>query len=84
MKNVKLYTQPACPPCEFVKNYFQMHGVKYDLLNIKENQAARNELINEHGSMSTPTIVIDGEVIIGFEQERIDELLDLSSSKIKD
>ncbi|MBF0708610.1 MULTISPECIES: glutaredoxin domain-containing protein [Bacillaceae] len=80
MKKVKLYTQPACPPCEFVKNYFQMHEVKYELLNIKENVAARNELIHDHGSMSTPTIVIDGEVIIGFEQERIDELLNISSS----
>ncbi|WP_273850544.1 glutaredoxin domain-containing protein [Guptibacillus spartinae] len=81
MKNVKLYTQPACPPCEFVKNYFQMHDVKYELLNIKEDRAARNELINDHGSMSTPTVVIDGEVIIGFDQNRIDELLHLSSRK---
>ncbi|MBN8207623.1 thioredoxin family protein [Bacillus sp. NTK071] len=79
MKNVKLYTQPACPPCEFVKNYFQMHEIAYELLNIKENTAARNELINEHQSMSTPTIVIDGEVIIGFEKERIDELLEITS-----
>ncbi|KMM38521.1 glutaredoxin domain-containing protein [Guptibacillus hwajinpoensis] len=79
MKNVKLYTQPACPPCEFVKNYFQMHEITYELLNIKENTAARNELINEHQSMSTPTIVIDGEVIIGFEKERIDELLEITS-----
>ncbi|WP_226658167.1 glutaredoxin domain-containing protein [Guptibacillus hwajinpoensis] len=79
MNNVKLYTQPACPPCEFVKNYFQMHDVKYELLNIQENRTARNELINDHGSMSTPTIVIDGEVIIGFDQDRIDELLNLSA-----
>ncbi|MDP4551376.1 glutaredoxin domain-containing protein [Alkalihalobacillus macyae] len=79
MKNVKLYTQPACPPCEFVKNYFKMHEITYELLNIKENTAARNELINEHQSMSTPTIVIDGEVIIGFEKERIDELLEITS-----
>lgn len=81
MKNVKLYTQPACPPCEFVKNYFHMHDVKYELLNIKENRAARDELINDHGSMSTPTVVIDGEVIIGFDQNRIDELLHLSSKE---
>ncbi len=79
MRNVKVYTQPACPPCEFVKNYFHMHEIKYELLNIKENADARNELINEYESMSTPTIVIDGEVIIGFDKERIDELLEITS-----
>ncbi|WP_347550218.1 glutaredoxin domain-containing protein [Pseudalkalibacillus hwajinpoensis] len=75
MKTVKLYTQPACPPCEFVKNYFNMHDVTYELLDIKEDRSAKNELVNVHQSMSTPTIVIDGEVIIGFEKDRIDELL---------
>lgn len=56
-----------------------MHGIHYELLNIKEDQAARNELIHTHDALSTPTIVIDGEVIIGFDQERIDELLDITS-----
>ena len=56
-----------------------MHEIAYELLNIKENTAARNELINKHQSMSTPTIVIDGEVIIGFKKERIDELLEITS-----
>ncbi len=79
MRNVKVYTQPACPPCEFVKNYFQVHEIQYELLNIKENASARNELINKHESMSTPTIVIDGEVIIGFDKERIDELLEITT-----
>ncbi|MGB7999710.1 MAG: glutaredoxin domain-containing protein [Anaerobacillus sp.] len=79
MRNVKVYTQPACPPCDFVKNYFQVHEIQYELLNIKENASARNELINKHESMSTPTIVIDGEVIIGFDKERIDELLEITT-----
>lgn len=78
-KNVKVYTQPACPPCEFVKNYFEMNGVEYELYNIKDDSDARNQLINTYESMSTPTIVIDEEVIIGFKQERIDELLNIST-----
>ncbi|WP_377889085.1 glutaredoxin domain-containing protein [Alkalihalobacillus sp. R86527] len=78
MKNVKVYTQPACPPCEFVKQYFDMHGIEYELLNIKEDADARNELINTYDSLSTPTIVINGEVIIGFKQELIDDLLNIS------
>ncbi|WP_270181998.1 glutaredoxin domain-containing protein [Alkalihalobacillus sp. CinArs1] len=77
MKNVKVYTQPACPPCEFVKQYFDVNGIEYELLNIKEDARARDELINTHKSMSTPTIVIDEEVIIGFKQDRIDELLNI-------
>lgn len=70
MNNVILYTQPSCPPCEFTKNYLNEQKVSYQLKDIKKDSSARDELI-KLGSYSTPTIVINGEVIIGFEQERI-------------
>ena len=42
-----------------------------------------NELVNQWKSLATPTLVIDGEVIIGFSlnRERIEELLDRRREK---
>ena len=40
------------------------------------DEEAREELFNL-GVRSTPALVVDGEVLIGFNRERIDALLDL-------
>lgn len=76
MNKVILYTQPGCPPCEFTKNFFNDQKISYELKDIKKDSSARDELI-KLGSYSTPTIVINDDVIIGFEQERIMKALDL-------
>lgn len=77
MNSVILYTQPGCPPCEYTKNFFEEHGVIYELKDIKKNASARDELI-KLGSFSTPTIVINGRVITGFKYDLIAEALGLS------
>ncbi len=40
------------------------------------DEEAREELLNM-GVRSTPALVVDGEVVTGFNRERIDALLDL-------
>lgn len=44
--------------------------------NIREDQAALKELLSM-GYQSTPVTLIDGEAVVGFDQARIEELLDL-------
>ena len=36
---------------------------------------AVEELVNKYQSHSTPTLVVDDEVLIGFDPERLDQLL---------
>jgi len=37
--------------------------------------SAVRELVETYHSRATPTVVIGGEVVIGFDPERLDELL---------
>ena len=77
MKNVTLYTQPDCPPCQIMKMFFKEYDISYDEKNIQKDKAALNELTKKYGAYSTPTVVIDGKAIIGFEIEEIKKELDL-------
>ncbi|MDQ3830873.1 MAG: glutaredoxin family protein [Candidatus Tectomicrobia bacterium] len=43
--------------------------------NVSEDPSALQELVGTYKSRGTPTIVIGDEVLIGFNQSRIDELL---------
>ena len=44
--------------------------------NIQEDQAALKELI-ALGYRATPITIIDGETVVGFDQARIEKLLNL-------
>ncbi len=79
MKPVIFFTQPGCPPCAFAKNYFDEHNIPYTLKDIQKDSKAKKELMTKYDSYSTPTFVINDQVIIGFDQERIIELLNISS-----
>ncbi len=57
--------------------FLSQHGIAFTNKNIRKEVGAVEEVI-ELGSRSTPTTVIDGEVIIGFDKQRISELLGIS------
>jgi hypothetical protein len=43
---------------------------------VRADAAALKELI-DHGFQSTPVTLIDGEAVIGFDRDRLDQLLGL-------
>ncbi len=73
---VILYTQPGCPPCGAEKEFLDSKGVEYEERNIREEPEYIQEM-QELGSHSTPTTVIGDEVVIGFDPEKMSDLLDL-------
>lgn len=77
MKNIILYSQPECPPCEITKLFLKEHGFSYTEKNIKADQKARNELVKKYHSYSTPTIVIDDHVVTGFDLEKLKNILNI-------
>jgi glutaredoxin-like YruB-family protein len=74
MKNVVVYTSNTCPYCTLAKNYLEDKKVAYTEKNVQTDRAARQELMSM-GHMGVPVIVIDGEEIVGFDKEKIDEVL---------
>ncbi|MFT8320902.1 MAG: glutaredoxin domain-containing protein [Bacillus sp. (in: firmicutes)] len=75
MKKIIIYTQPDCPPCEYAKFFLQDKGFQLELKDIQKNAKAKNELIKKYQSYSTPTFVIDDQVITGFDLEKLQQVL---------
>ena len=81
MKNIIVYTQPDCPPCEITKRFLTEYGFSFEVKNIKTDQKARMELIETYQSYSTPTIVIGEKVITGFDIEKLKSELNIQDGK---
>jgi len=45
---------------------------------VLEDQAAREELVRRTGQMAVPVILVDNEVVVGFDKGRLERLLGLS------
>ena len=72
---IVLFTQPDCPPCLVLKMFLTERGVTFEERDITRDPDAVRDLTEHYKSHSTPTLVIGDEVLIGFDPDRIDEIL---------
>ena len=77
MATVKIYSTPTCPWCKKAKEYFKENNVKFEYINVAEDKEKAQEMVEKSGQMGVPVTDIDGEIIIGFDQDKIKELLKL-------
>jgi glutaredoxin-like YruB-family protein len=78
-KVVKIFSTPTCPWCKRAKQFLDSNGVKYLDLNVAEDKAAREEMINKTHQMAVPTILIDADFVIGYNEKALKEKLGLAA-----
>ena len=74
MKKVEIFSSDTCIKCVEVKKYLKEKNVEYTEYNISRNEEARRNLI-KLGYMSVPVLLIDGNHVLGFDIDRINQLL---------
>ena len=74
-KTVKIYSTPTCVWCRATKEFLDEHKIAYEDINVAADAVAREYMFKRTGQMGVPVIEIGNEVIIGFDQERISQLL---------
>jgi glutaredoxin len=57
-----------------VKEFLSQNGIVYTERDISTDQAAFDELVGL-GVMSTPVVTIDGQVVVGFDRQKLNSLL---------
>ena len=74
MSTVTVYSTKNCPYCRMAKAFLDKHGVPYTALDVGTDRAAAEKMIALSGQNGVPVIVVDDEVIVGFDSERLSEL----------
>ncbi|OGG74054.1 NrdH-redoxin [Candidatus Kaiserbacteria bacterium RIFCSPLOWO2_01_FULL_54_20] len=72
---VTIYSTPTCHFCHMAKEFFDASKVKYTDYNVATDLEKRKEMIEKSGQMGVPVIVIGDQLTVGFDQERLQELL---------
>lgn len=75
MKNVAIYTTPTCQYCKMTKEFFKEHNIQYTEYDVSSDAAKQQEMIEKSGQRGVPVIFVDNEMVIGFDKEKLTELL---------
>jgi glutaredoxin len=58
-----------------VKAYLSGRGIEFQERDVSQDQNAVQDLVHKYQSRSTPTLIVGEQVMIGFDPERLDEML---------
>lgn len=73
--NIKIYTTPTCPYCFQAKEFLKKKNIPFEEVDVSASQKSAEEMVKISGQMGVPVIQIGEEIIIGFDQERIEKAL---------
>jgi len=75
MKKVIVYSTPACPYCVMVKNFLKQNHVEFTEVDVAADREKARELVAKSGQMSVPVTDIGGEIVVGYDTDRLKKLL---------
>ena len=83
MKKVRMFALSTCAWCKKTKRFLDENGVTYefedvDLLTGEDRKRVMEEMSKWNPRRNFPTVVVDeSEVVVGFNEDRLREVLGL-------
>jgi len=73
--SVTIYSTPVCHFCQTAKEFFKENNVEDTEHDVAADAEKREEMIEMTGQMGVPVIRIGDDVVIGFDENKVKELL---------
>lgn len=73
-KTVTIYSTPTCHFCQLTKEFLKERNVAFTEHNVASDLEKRQEMIQKSGQMGVPVILVDEEVIVGFDKPKLESL----------
>ena len=72
---ILVYSTPSCPYCVRVKQFLAENNIPFENYDVELDHHKAEEMVAKSGQMAVPVLDIDGQIIVGFDKERIKQLL---------
>jgi glutaredoxin-like YruB-family protein len=76
---IKIYSTPSCVYCKTLKGYLAKNNIAFADIDVSKDEKELDRMVEISGQMGVPVIEIDNNVIIGFDKQKIDELLKIKN-----
>ena len=79
---VIVYSSTGCPYCEKVKSYLKENGIEFEERNASIHKEYFDQL-KERKIYGTPATLINGKLVLGFQEKKLNKLLGLEEEENK-
>lgn len=76
-KRVTVYSTPSCSWCTTLKKHLEANGIRYKDIDIARDHKAAEDMVKKSGKQGVPQMDINGQMIVGFDKTKINNLLGL-------
>lgn len=77
-KNVVIYSTPNCTYCNMAKEFFTANNIPFQTIDVASDPVRRQEMIEKSGQMGVPVILVDDQMVIGFNKRLLSNLLGIA------
>lgn len=77
MPKIRVFTTPTCHYCLSLKEFLKENNIEFENVDVSKDQEALDEMIQKSGQMGVPVVEIDGQIVVGFDKEKICKLLNI-------
>ena len=72
---VIVYSTPTCPYCVYAKKYFKENNIPFEDVDVSRDAARAREMVEKSGQMGVPVIDINNNIVVGFQPNVFQQLL---------
>ena len=78
-KKGEIYSTATCHFCHMAKDWLTEKNIPFIDYNVGDDAARRKEMVEMTGQLGVPVIKIGDEVMVGFNQDQMAELLEVKA-----
>jgi glutaredoxin 3 len=75
---VKVFSTPTCVYCQTLKAFLKEKNIVFEDIDVSRDEIGLKEMVDKSGQMGVPVIDIDGQIVVGFDKNKIVELLKIN------
>jgi glutaredoxin-like YruB-family protein len=76
-KRVTVYTSPSCSWCNTLKSWLGKNKIPFSEIDVSRDEKAARDLVSRSGQQGVPQTEINGQIVVGFDQQKLKELLEI-------
>ena len=76
---VIVYTKAGDPYSEMIKNLLKYYNVEHEIIEVSRNVEKLKTLREISGQYNTPVLKVDDKIFVGFDREKIKEVLGIKN-----
>ncbi|MDP2930410.1 MAG: glutaredoxin domain-containing protein [bacterium] len=76
-QKIRIFSTPTCPYCVTLKEFLKEKNFEFEDIDVSKDETALQEMTEKTKQFGVPVIDINGEFVVGFDREKICQLLNI-------